>query len=49
MKGWQKRDGLWFLGSRLLIPCVDNLQETLFTLAHDALGHFGADKSYAAL
>lgn len=42
-------NGLWYIGDRLLIPRVGDLREQLFRLAHDALGHFGADKSYAAL
>jgi len=49
MKGWQQLNGLWYIGNRLLIPCVSDLRETLFQLAHDTLGHFGADKSYALL
>ena len=42
-------NGLWYIGDRLLIPRVTTLRETLFHLAHDTLGHFGADKSYASL
>lgn len=49
MKGWQKMDDLWYIGDCLLIPHVSNLHETLFHLAHDTLGHFGADKSYTSL
>jgi len=49
MKGWQQRNGLWYIGDRLLIPCVTDIREYLFRLAHDTLGHFGADKSYASL
>jgi hypothetical protein len=33
----------------LLIPCIGDIREILFCLAHDALGHFGADISYATL
>ena len=33
----------------LLIPCVGNVHELLFQLAHDCLGHFGFEKSYLAL
>lgn len=40
---------LWYIGDRLVIPCFGSLHEDLFQLAHDTLGHFGADKSYAAL
>jgi hypothetical protein len=42
-------NGLWYVGDRLLIPRVGDICENLFRLAHDALGHFGADKSYAIL
>jgi hypothetical protein len=44
-----ERNGFWFIGSRLVIPNISHIREALFYLAHDALGHFGADKSYAAL
>jgi len=49
MKGWKNVNGLWYIGDRLLIPRVVDIRETLFRLAHDNLGHFGADKSYASL
>jgi hypothetical protein len=49
MKGWRQSNGLWYIGDRLLIPRVTDVHENLFRLAHDTLGHFGADKSYAAL
>lgn len=42
-------NGLVYTGSRLVIPKVAEVQENLFQLAHDALGHFGSDKSYAGL
>ena len=42
-------DGLIYIGSRLVIPCAGTIREDLFRMAHDSLGHFGADKSYAAL
>ena len=42
-------DGLIYIGSRLIVPRVGTLQEDLFWMAHDTLGHFGADKSYATL
>lgn len=41
--------GLFFIADRLVILRVDNLHEHLFHAAHDAAGHFGADKSYALL
>jgi len=49
MKGWSQSNGLWYIGDRLLIPCVTTICETLFQLMHDTLGHFGVDKSYASL
>ena len=49
MKGWTLSNGLWYIGDWLLIPRVGTIHETLFHLAHDTLGHFGADKSYASL
>ncbi|RDB16052.1 Transposon Tf2-6 polyprotein [Hypsizygus marmoreus] len=42
-------DSLWYVGSRLIVPHVGNIRESLFRLTHDTLGHFGFDKSYAAL
>jgi hypothetical protein len=43
------RNGLLFLDGRLIIPKYNDLRTNLFRLAHDSLGHFGADKSYASL
>ena len=40
---------LWYVGDRLLIQRVGDICEQLFHLAHDTLGHFGTDKSYATL
>ncbi|GAW08899.1 reverse transcriptase-RNase H-integrase [Lentinula edodes] len=40
---------LWYIGNRLIIPRAGNIREELFRLAHDNLGHFGFDKSYASL
>ena len=45
----QLRDNLWYIGDRLIIPHTGTLHETLFTLAHDALGHFGFHKTYSSL
>ncbi|KAF4622194.1 hypothetical protein D9613_009369 [Agrocybe pediades] len=42
-------DGLWYISQRLVIPRANDIRESIFRLAHDALGHFGFDKSYAAL
>ena len=47
--GISSRNGMIFLGNRLIIPKHKNLRENLFRLAHDNLGHFGAEKSYATL
>jgi RNase H-like domain found in reverse transcriptase/Integrase zinc binding domain len=49
MKGWTKLNNLWYIGDHLLIPRITDIQEILFRLAHDTLGHFGTDKSYASL
>ena len=43
------RNGLWYVGNRLIIPRTGNLRETLFILAHDVLGHFSFDKTYGSL
>ena len=42
-------DGLIYIGSRLVIPQTGMIQEELFRLVHDSLGHFRAEKSYANL
>jgi hypothetical protein len=47
MPGVHTEHGLWYLGDRLIIPRFGTLREDLFRLAHDCLGHFGSDKSYA--
>jgi len=49
MPGIQLTNGLWYVGSRLIIPRVGDIRETLFRLAHDVLGHFGFDKTYGSL
>lgn len=38
--------GLWYLGSRLIVPRITEIREAIFRLAHDTLGHFGFEKSY---
>jgi hypothetical protein len=43
------KDGLIFLGTRLVIPRVGNIRKELFRLAHENLGHFGSEKSYATM
>ncbi|OJT03284.1 Transposon Tf2-1 polyprotein, partial [Trametes pubescens] len=47
--GIRETNGLLFVGERLVIPRIRDVREALFRCAHDALGHFGFDKSYAAL
>jgi hypothetical protein len=42
-------NGLIYVGDWLLVPRAGNLRENLYRLAHDNLGHFGADRSYASL
>ena len=44
-----EQGGLLFLNQRLVIPNVPSLRTRLFHLAHDAGGHFGADKTYESL
>ena len=43
------KNGLWFVGERLIIPCQGGLQEEILCLAHDTLGHFGFYKSYESI
>ncbi|OJT07183.1 Transposon Ty3-I Gag-Pol polyprotein, partial [Trametes pubescens] len=43
------RNSLLYIGDRLCIPRVSDLREGIFRMAHDSLGHFGFDKSYAAI
>jgi hypothetical protein len=47
--GIRTSDGLLYAGNRLIIPCVSNVRELLFHLAHDVLGHFGFAKTYGSL
>ena len=42
-------NGLWYIRDRLVIPRTGDIRENLFRLAHDTLGHFGADKCYVNL
>lgn len=49
MKGIKLINSLWYVGGRLVIPRVGKIRENLFCLAHDEMGHFGADKCYATL
>lgn len=43
------RDGLWFIGQRLIVPTGCNAREIIFRIAHDTLGHFGFFKTYESL
>jgi hypothetical protein len=43
--GVSLRNGLLYVGDRLVIPHTGSLHEDLFRLTHDNLGHFGFDKS----
>ena len=47
--GVKNVNGLWYISTRMVIPQYNTLQENLFQLVHDCLGHFGTDKAYAAL
>lgn len=51
MEGARKDEasGLLYFRDRLVVPRVGQIRESLYHLAHDAMGHFGSDKSYAAL
>lgn len=49
MPAFSESNGLWYISDRLLIPRVGDIREHLFRMAHDSLGHFSADKSYATL
>ena len=42
-------NGLLYVGDHLVIPCIPAVRELLFQLAHDALRHFGVDKTYLGL
>lgn len=48
MDGICEADGLWFINDRLVIPDVKEVRAQLYRWAHDLLGHFGVDKTYAA-
>jgi len=47
--GVHEDHGLWYVGNHLVIPRTGSCREDLFRLAHDSMGHFGADKAYATL
>ena len=43
------KDGFWFIGKHLVVPCLPHIHEMLFQMVHNCLGHFGAHKSYEVL
>lgn len=43
------KNGLLFMGGRLMVPKYKDLHEKLYRLVHDNLGHFGGEKSYSSL
>jgi hypothetical protein len=49
IEGARMENSLLYVGRRLLIPNIPRIRELFYNLAHDALGHFGFDKSYEAL
>jgi hypothetical protein len=49
IKDIEWKHGLLYIGNCLVIPHVGTLQEDLFHLVHDNLGHFGFEKSYTSL
>lgn len=49
MSNFKSDNGFWWMNDRLVIPNVPAIRTQIFRWAHDLLGHFGIDKSYAAL
>ena len=49
MDNIQQQYGFWFVNNRLVVPAGKHIQETLFHITHDKLGHFGAPKTYEVL
>ena len=49
MSNIKQRNGFWFIDNRLLVPGANGIRETLYRIAHDRLGHFGAQKTYETL
>uniref|UniRef100_A0A0W0FT10 Integrase zinc-binding domain-containing protein n=1 Tax=Moniliophthora roreri TaxID=221103 RepID=A0A0W0FT10_MONRR len=47
--GVEFQNGLWYVVNHLVIPKWKQLRESLYWLAHNSAGHFGADKCYALL
>ena len=44
-----EHNGLLYLSNKLVIPRINTLCEKIFHLAHDVLGHFAREKTYAML
>ena len=42
------RDGLWFISKQLIVPCC-KVRQYIFSIAHNALGHFGFTKTYQSI
>jgi integrase-like protein len=42
-------NGYWFVDNCLFILNIPQVRESLFHIAHDTIGHFGSQKSYASL
>ena len=49
MTNIQQHNRFWFVDDCLVIPNGCNVQETLFHIVHDKLGHFGTPKTYETL
>jgi integrase-like protein len=45
----RKENKFWFVNNQLFIPKVPHIHESLFRIAHDAMGHFSTNKSYSSL
>lgn len=46
IEGAKEENSLLYVGNRLVIPRSGPMQESLYRLAHDDLGHFGTDKTF---
>jgi hypothetical protein len=49
MPAFKLSQGFWWMNDCLVIPNVASIRTQIFRWAHDLLGHFGIDKSYATL
>lgn len=45
----QVKDGLWFIGEKMIVPAGCGVCEDIFILEHDTLGHFGFFKTYESI